>query len=196
VFEAIVYDLRLVLRVCHGKRSWPTAAIIDSRTIKSTPESGSRSGYDGYKHTQGSKVHKVVDTLGHLLALHVTPANESERDQVELLAKQVQDATGERVTMLYADGGYTGRVAAADAAIVGWSQLLLNGERHDEDFTEGLKIIDRNARAQTRIVDDLLDMSRIINGKVRLYVQPVDLAALAAGAAKRQDLCRRLDLSP
>ena len=125
VFEAIVHDLRLVLRVCHGKRSRPTAAIIDSRTIKSTPESGARSGYDGYKRTKGSKVHKVVDTLGHLLALHVTPANASERDQVELLAKEVQDVTGEQVTTLYADQGYTGRDAAADAKAHGMELVVV-----------------------------------------------------------------------
>jgi len=47
VFEAMVHDLRVVLRLVEGRRSKPTAAILDSRTIQSTPESGSRAGYDG-----------------------------------------------------------------------------------------------------------------------------------------------------
>ncbi len=54
----------------------PTAVIFDSRTLQSTPESGGRAGYDGGKRKKGSKVHIAVDTLGYLLGLVVTPANE------------------------------------------------------------------------------------------------------------------------
>ena len=80
VFEAMVHDLRVLLRLSEGRAaSDPTAAILDSRTLRSTPESGSRCGYDGAKRKKGSKVHAAVDTLGHLLALFVTPANEQER---------------------------------------------------------------------------------------------------------------------
>jgi transposase len=82
VFEAMVHDLRiLLLRLSEGRASGPTAAILDSRTLRSTPESGSRGGYDGHKHKKGSKVHAAVDTLGYLLALLVTPASEQERSR-------------------------------------------------------------------------------------------------------------------
>jgi transposase len=67
--------------------------ILDSRTLRSSPESGHRAGYDGAKRKKGSKVHTAVDTLGHLLALHVTPASEQGRAQVEELAEAVQEAT-------------------------------------------------------------------------------------------------------
>src|SRR5947209_4228038 len=77
--EAIVHDLRAVLRFAEGRNPEPTAAIFDSRTIQSTPESGPRAGYDGYKRRGGSKVHMAVDTLGNLLALHVTAASERAR---------------------------------------------------------------------------------------------------------------------
>jgi hypothetical protein len=60
--------------------------ILDSRTLQSTPESGDRSGWDGVKRRKGSKVHLTVDTLGHLLASRVTPANEQDRHQVAELA--------------------------------------------------------------------------------------------------------------
>ena len=50
----------------------------------------------------------VVDTLGHLLAVVVTPANEQDRAQVSLLAKGEQTASGQSVTLAYADQGYTG----------------------------------------------------------------------------------------
>ncbi len=53
-------------------------------------------------------MHRAVDTLGHLLALLVTPANEQERDQVEELAERVQEVTGERVEVALVDQGYTG----------------------------------------------------------------------------------------
>jgi hypothetical protein len=49
VFEALVYDLRAVLRIAEGRQEMPTAAIFDSRRMQSTPESGGRSGYDGAK---------------------------------------------------------------------------------------------------------------------------------------------------
>ncbi|AGA26158.1 transposase [Singulisphaera acidiphila DSM 18658] len=94
----------------------PTAVIFDGRTIQSTPESGGRAGYDGYKRRKGAKVHMAVDTLGHLLALHVTPANEQERAQVDTLAKAVQEATGESVELAYVDQGYTGEEAFDAAA--------------------------------------------------------------------------------
>jgi transposase len=115
-FEAIVHDLRAVLRYADGREPEPTAAILDSRTIRSTPESGGRAGYDGYKRRKGSKVHAAVDTLGHLLALHVTPADEQDRAQVGVPAAAVQEVTGGSVELAYVDQGYTGAEPAAAAA--------------------------------------------------------------------------------
>ncbi len=115
-FEAIVHDLRILLRRAAERPAPPSAAILDARTIQSTPESGARAGYDGHKRRKGSKVHVAVDTLGHLLALLVTPANEQERAQVEELASAVQAVTGEHVELAYVDQGYTGEEPAAAAA--------------------------------------------------------------------------------
>jgi transposase len=115
VFESLVHDLRAVLRIADGRKESPTAAILDSRTLQSTPESGARAGYDGAKRRKGSKVHLAVDTLGHLLALCVTAADEQDRAQVAELAKRVQEETGETVEIAFVDQGYTGE-NAADAA--------------------------------------------------------------------------------
>jgi transposase len=115
-FEALVADLRVLLRLAAGRHAQPSAAIFDARTIQSTPESGARAGYDGYKRRKGSKVHAAVDTLGHLLALLVTPANAQERDQVAALAAQVQQVTGEAVEVAWVDQGYTGDAPARAAA--------------------------------------------------------------------------------
>jgi len=115
-FETMAEDLRVLLRLAAHRDSVPTAVIVDSRTLQSTPESGGRAGYDGAKKRKGSKVHAVVDTLGHLLALKVTAANEQDRAQVKDLAQAVQLATGENVQLAYVDQGYTGEQPAADAA--------------------------------------------------------------------------------
>jgi transposase len=115
VFEAMTQDLRRILRRLEGRREEPTAAIFDSRTLQSTPESGERAGYDGAKRRKGSKVHMAVDTLGHLPSLHVTAANERDREQVGRLAKDVQEQTGKSVELAYVDQGYTGEKAAEAA---------------------------------------------------------------------------------
>jgi PAS domain S-box-containing protein len=67
-------------------------------------------------------------------------------------------------------------------AILGWAQILRTGHADAEDLAQGLETIERNARAQTQIIEDLLDMSRIISGKVRLDVRRLDLAPLVQGA--------------
>lgn len=114
-FETMAHDLREMLRVVAGRLPDPTAAILDSRTLSSTPESGERGGYDGYKRRKGSKIHIAVDTLGHLLALRVTPANEQDRTQVKSLAQATQEATARSVQIAYVDQGYTGEDAAEAA---------------------------------------------------------------------------------
>jgi transposase len=128
-FEAMVHDLRALLRLAKGRDKEPTAAILDSRTLRSTPENGNRSGYDGAKRKRGSKVHAAVDTLGHLLALHVTAANEQDREQVEVLAEAIQEATGENIELAYVDQGYTGERPAEEAAEHG---IQLEVVRHQE----------------------------------------------------------------
>src|SRR6202162_296986 len=115
-FELLVEDVRSLLREWGGRKGQPTAVVIDSRTLQSTPESGARAGYDGHKKRKGSKVHIAVDTLGHLLALKVTAANQQDRAQVEDLARAVQHATGDHVELAYVDQGYTGEIPAAAAA--------------------------------------------------------------------------------
>lgn len=128
-FEAIAHDLRLLLRLAMQREGAPSAVILDSRTMQSTPESGARAGFDGHKKRKGSKLHAAVDTLGHLLALKVTPANEQDRAQVAELSKAVQEVTGQNVQVAFVDQGYTGEQPAADAAQAG---LKLEVVKHHE----------------------------------------------------------------
>lgn len=119
VFETLANDLRMLMREINERAPQPRAAILDSRTLQSTPESGGRAGYDGHKRRKGSKVHLAVDTLGQLLAVLVTPANEQDRAQVAALAERIQEATGESVEVAFVDQGYTGDQPAADAEMHG-----------------------------------------------------------------------------
>jgi transposase len=119
VFKSLVHDLRELLRVAMGRNAPPSAAVFDSRTLQSSPESGARAGYDGAKRRKGSKTHIAVDTLGHLLALIVTSADEQDRAQVAELAARVREVTGESVELAFVDQGYTGEAAAESAAAHG-----------------------------------------------------------------------------
>jgi transposase len=125
VFESLAHDLRRLLRMAEGREPEPRAAVFDGRTMQSSPESGGRGGWDGHKRRKGSKVHLAVDTLGHLLALLVTPANEQERAQVAELAEQVQQVTGESVEIAYVDQGYTGPEVAQAAAEQGIALMVV-----------------------------------------------------------------------
>jgi transposase len=126
VFEAMVHDLRIVLRLADieakagaGRGPNPSAVILDGTVLQSTPESGHRAGYSGAKRKKGSKLHLAVDTLGHLLALRVTPADVDERVEVAALAADVQAVTSGTVALAYVDQGYTGAPVAAAAAAHG-----------------------------------------------------------------------------
>lgn len=133
-FENIAEDLRLLLRLSVPRNAIPSAAILDSRTLQSTPESGGRAGYDGAKKRKGSKVHIAVDTLGNLLALKVTAANQQDRAQVNDLALAVQAATGENVELAYVDQGYTGEQPAADAAQYGMKLEVVKHHKAKRGF--------------------------------------------------------------
>jgi transposase len=115
VFEAITHELRVLVRIMEDRESQPSGVIFDGRTLQSTPESGARAGFDGHKKKKGSKIHAAVDTLGNLLALTVTPANANERSQIEELGARVQEVTGAKVEIAFADQGYTGEEPAAAA---------------------------------------------------------------------------------
>lgn len=127
--EAMAHDLRAIIRMALERKADPSAVIIDSRTLQSTPESGAGAGFDGHKKRKGYKVHAAVDTLGHLLALSVTPANQQDRAQVGHLAQAIQAAVDEPVQLAFVDQSYTGEEPAAAAAQAG---IRLQVVKHHE----------------------------------------------------------------
>jgi transposase len=115
VFATMVIALREVLRVAQGRHPPPSAASFDSRPLPSTPERGARAGFEAANCRRGSQVPLAVDTLGHLLAVLVTPAKAQDRHQVAELARQVPEVTGAAVQLAFVDQAYTGAQAAQDA---------------------------------------------------------------------------------
>lgn len=90
-------------------------------------------------------------------------------------------------------------------AIMGWTNILQSEQASSAEMARGLSIIERNARAQAQLVEDILDVSRVVTGKMRLEAQPVDLTSVIEGAvssvvpaaqAKEIRLQRTLDSGP
>ena len=118
-FADVADDLRAVLRMAAEQEPEPSGVILDSRTLRSSPESGERAGYDGAKRKRGAKVHLAVDTPGHVVALHVTPASTDDRAEVGRLAAEVQAETSDSVELAFVDQGYSGPKPAAAASAHG-----------------------------------------------------------------------------
>lgn len=133
-FENLVHDLREMLRLKHGKQAQPSATAVDSRFVPSTPESGHRAAYNGHKAKKGSKLHAVVDTMGHLLALCVTAGNVDDREPVEALCQRVQEQTGEAVRVMFADQNYTGETVLEEAEFEGIDLVVVNRPEGSRGF--------------------------------------------------------------
>jgi putative transposase len=103
--------LRRQWRERMGKSAEPTAAIIDSQSTRSTAQGGN-TGFDAGKKVKGRKRNLVVDTLGLLLAVTITPASVQDRDTAgAVVAQACTKVPGLR--KLYADGAYGGQCAIA-----------------------------------------------------------------------------------
>jgi len=110
LWAALNDALRVLVRKTHGKRSRPTVAILDSQSVKSAGHGGPV-GYDAGKRIKGRKRHLLVDTLGLVLGVAVTPANITERAGAQMLLSQVLGwFTWLRI--LWVAGGYTGEAFA------------------------------------------------------------------------------------
>ena len=150
----------------------PTAAIIDSRTLRSTPESGPRAGYDGAKRKRGSKLHMAVDTLGHLLALHVTPADRDDRTEVGLLAEAIQMATDRSVELAYVDQGYTDErpASAAKAQGIALEVVKLSQAKRGFVLLPQRSVVERSFAWTTRCRRLVKDYERYAATLVGLHV--------------------------
>ena len=123
---------------------------------------------------------------------------EKERESL-LIREQTARADAERASRMKDDflSTVSHEIRTPLNAILGWAQILRQPGVSSAEIEQGMEVIERNSRTQAKIIDDLLDMSRIVAGKIKLDIQPVDLAHVIrtavetvqpAAAAKEIDL--------
>lgn len=180
--------------------------------VKPLEMSGAWRGSFPVIHSDGRRVElewsiSIHSDPGVRLALvsDITQRKQIEAERERLLASErAARAEAERANRLKDDflATLSHELRTPLNSIVGWSQLLMRPDVSREDIAEGVEVIERNARAQAQLIDDLLDVSRITSGKIRLNLQSVDPATtvnaalesvMPAAAAKSISIDRQLD---
>src|ERR687885_1690671 len=126
--------LRAAERKRVGKDPQPTAAIMDSQSVKTVEESAHPSGYDAHKNVKGRKRHLLVDTLGLLLSIYVSPADVQDRAGAQWLLAGLK-ALLPRLKKIWADGAYTGeKLAGWLEEQGGWKLEIVERDREARGF--------------------------------------------------------------
>ena len=134
----------------------------------------------------------ITDETGRVVFLASTGSDitdlkraESQRDDL-LQAERAARTAAERASLLKDEflATLSHELRSPLNGILGWSQIMQKDKANTEIITQGLEVIERSARAQAEIIEDLLDMSRIVSGKVRLDVQRIDLSSVVQAAVE------------
>lgn len=128
VMETMYDRLRAMWRAREDRAVEPTGAVLDSQSVKTSPQGGPK-GYDGGKKLTGRKRHLLVDTLGLLLAVMITPANVQDRDAAAPILIQGK-AKYPTIKKTYVDCGYAGSKTAAAAAATGVELEVVKRPHH------------------------------------------------------------------
>jgi transposase len=118
--QRVLDALRARVRLVDGRAAAPSAAIIDSQSVRAAETVGvATRGYDAGKKVQGRKRHIAVDALGLLVVVLVTPAFTPDRTAARCLLRRTRAIAGRRVRLVWADGGYSG-------VLLDWARTTLD----------------------------------------------------------------------
>jgi len=140
--------------------------------------------YHPQPHTPSPRERELAEVLARTLGLAIErKATEAERERL-LANERTARSEAERVSRVKDEfvATLSHELRTPLNAILGWAQLLRRGPTEASELSSGLETIERNARVQSQMIEDLLDMSRIVAGKVRLDIQRVDLPKVVAAA--------------
>ena len=139
LWEKLNDHLRVKVRVAEGRKPSPTAAILDSQSVKGAEQSGDTVGYDAGKKIGGRKRHLLVDTLGMVRGLSVTSAAVQDRDGAAALLSSLYLLYG-RLQIIWADGGYAGALVAWVKGLRPFGRLHLDIVRRSDD-AKGFQLV-------------------------------------------------------
>jgi putative transposase len=139
LWEELNHALRVKVRGAEGRKPSPTAAILDSQSVKGAEQGGNTIGYDAGKKIGGRKRHVLVDTLGMILGLCVTSAAVQDRDGAATLLSSLYLLFG-RLQIIWADGGYAGALVEWVKGLRPCGKLHLDIVRRSDD-AKGFQLV-------------------------------------------------------
>ncbi len=174
----------------HGPEGTPAEVLKTAAAEGRTEEESWHARKDGTLFWGSGITSALRDDSGRLkgfvkILLDRTERKRADEERQELLeAERAARSEAERASLLKDEflSTLSHELRTPLSTILGWSQILATGGYSSEDLKEGIETISRSAHAQVQLIDDLLDMSRIISGKIRLDVQPTDVAEVVDAA--------------
>ena len=176
---------------------WPEHELREATTKGRFVDTGWRVRQDGSMFWANVTITSMRDDTGKLLGYAKLTRDLTERRRVEAIelanvereelldAERTARMTAQRATRLKDEflATLSHELRTPLSAILGWTQVLLKGQAADPaDQRRAIEVIDRNARAQVQLIGDLLDLSRIMSGKMRLDLQQVSIHDIVQAA--------------